>query len=73
MIRPKTRSTFGVHHPLGLRYIFQSRVNLIESSIRDHTRRHDLADDSPSEKILVIRYASLPSQIDMAKNKPDES
>ena len=46
LIRPKTRSTFGVHDPLGLRYLFQLRVNL--SPLRSHRRRHNFA-DTPSE------------------------
>ena len=46
LIRPKTKSTFGVHDPLGLRYIFQLRVNL--SPLRNHKRRHNFA-DTPSE------------------------
>ena len=36
LIRPKTKSTFGVHDPLGLRYIFQLRVNL--SPLRNHRK-----------------------------------
>ena len=46
LIRPKTKSTFGVHELLGLRYIFQLRVNL--SPLRNHKRRHHFA-DTPSE------------------------
>ena len=46
LIRPKTKSTFGVHDPLGLRYLFQLRVNL--SPLRSHKRRHNFA-DTPSE------------------------
>ena len=34
LIRPKAKSIFGVHDPLGLRYIFQLRVNL--SPLRNH-------------------------------------
>ena len=46
LIRPKTKSTFGIHDPLGLRYLFQLRVNL--SPLRNHKRRHNFA-DTPSE------------------------
>ena len=46
IIRPKTKNTFGVHDPLGLRYLFQLRVNL--SPLRSHKIRHNFA-DTPSE------------------------
>ena len=46
LIRPKTKSTFGVHDPLGLRYRFQLRMNL--SPLRNHKRRHNFV-DTPSE------------------------
>ena len=42
LIRPKIKSTFGIHDTLGLRYLFQLRVNL--SPIRSHKRRHTLSD-----------------------------
>ena len=45
LIRSKTKSTFGVHDPLGRRYIFQLRVNL--SPLRNHRRRHNFS-DTPS-------------------------
>ena len=41
LIRPKAKSTFAVHDPLGLRYIFQLRMNL--SPLRNHKRRHNFA------------------------------
>ena len=44
--RPKTKSTFGIHDPVGLRYLFQLRVSL--SPLRSHKFRHDFA-DTPSE------------------------
>ena len=37
LIRPKVKSTFGIHDALGLRYLFQLRVNL--SPLRSHKRR----------------------------------
>ena len=44
LIRPKIKSTFGVHE--GLPYLFQLRVNL--SPLRSHKRHHNFA-DTPSE------------------------
>ena len=38
IIRPKTKSIFGIHDPLGLRYLFQLRVSLSPS--RSHKMRH---------------------------------
>ena len=46
LIRPKIKSTFGIHDALGLRYLFQLRVNL--SPLRSHKRRHN-SSDTPSE------------------------
>ena len=46
LIRPKIKSTFGIHEPLGLRYIFQLRVKF--SPLRNHKRHHNFA-DTPSE------------------------
>ena len=40
--RPKPNSIFGVHDPLGIRYLFQLRVSL--SPLRSHKRRHNFAD-----------------------------
>ena len=45
LIRPKAKSTFRVHDPLGLRFLFQSREDL--SPLRNHKRRYDFA-DTPS-------------------------
>ena len=45
LIRPKTKSTFGVHDPLGLRFLFQLMVDL--SPLRNHKRRYNFA-DTPS-------------------------
>ena len=42
LIRPKIKSTFGIHDALGLRYLFQLRVNL--SPLRSHKRRHNFSD-----------------------------
>ena len=46
LIRPKIKSTFGIHDPSGLRYLFQLRVNL--SYFRSQKRRHNFS-DTPSE------------------------
>ena len=46
LIRPKIKSTFGIHDALGLRYLFQLRINL--SPLRSHKRRHNFS-DTPSE------------------------
>ena len=46
LIRPKTKSTFGVDDPLGLQYIFQLNGNL--SPLRNHKSRQNFA-DTPSE------------------------
>ena len=59
LIRPKIKSTFGIHDALGLRYLFQLRVNL--SPLRSHKRRHNFS-DTPSETcecnlgIIEIRH-----------------
>ena len=44
--RPKTKSTFSIYDPVGLRYLFQLRVSL--SPLRSHKFRHNFA-DTPSE------------------------
>ena len=44
--RPKTNSIFGIHDPVGLRYLFQLRVSL--SPLRSHNWRHNFI-DTPSE------------------------
>ena len=44
--RPETRSIFGIHDPMGLKYLFQLRVGL--SPLRSHKWRHNFA-DTPSE------------------------
>ena len=36
------KSTFGIHDALGLRYLFQLRVNL--NPLRSHKRRHNFSD-----------------------------
>ena len=46
LIRPKIKSTFGIHDALGLRYLFQLAVNL--SPLRSNKRRHDFS-ATPSE------------------------
>ena len=42
-------TTFGVHDPIYLRYIFQLRTCL--SNLRSHKKRHNFA-DTPSDKCL---------------------
>ena len=44
--RPKTKSIFGIHDPVGLRYLFQLRASL--SPLRSHKWRHNFI-DTPSE------------------------
>ena len=44
-ICPKAKSTFGVHDLLGLRFLFQLRVDL--NPLRNHKRRYNFA-DTPS-------------------------
>ena len=46
LIRPKIKSTFGIHNALRLRYVFQFYVNL--TPLRSHKRRHTFS-DTPSE------------------------
>ena len=45
LIRPKKRSIFGIHDPLGLWYLFQLRVGI--SSLRYHKKSHNFI-DTPS-------------------------
>ena len=58
LIRPKKKCIFGIHNPLGLRYIFQLRVGL--SPLRYHKNRHNFI-DTPSDICLCNqgRYQSL--------------
>ena len=42
LIRPKIKSTFGIHDALGLRYLFQLKLNL--NPLRSHKRRHNFSD-----------------------------
>ena len=44
--RPNSKSIFGIHDPVGLRYLFQLRVSL--SPLRSHKRSHNFI-DTPSE------------------------
>ena len=46
LIRPTPKSIFGVHHPLGFRYLFQLRVNA--SPLRSHKIHHNFF-DTPSD------------------------
>ena len=45
-IRPIQKNIFGIHDPVGLRYLFQLRVGL--SPLRHHKKLHNFA-DTPSE------------------------
>ena len=49
LIRPKIKCIFGIHDPLGLRYILQLRVGL--SFLRYHKNRHNFI-DTPSDICL---------------------
>ena len=49
MIRPKKKNIFGIHDPLGLRYLLQLRVGL--SPLRYHKKCHNFI-DTPSDICL---------------------
>ena len=49
LICPKAKSTFSVHDPLGLRHLFQLRVDL--SPLRSHKKCHNFI-DTPSDICL---------------------
>ena len=42
LFRPKSKSIFGVHDPIGLRYLFKLRVSL--SLLRSHKSRNNFID-----------------------------
>ena len=42
LIRPKNKSFFGIHDPIGLRYLFQLRLSL--SPLRIHKSHHNFVD-----------------------------
>ena len=46
LLRPKTKSIFGIHDPLGIRFLLQLRVSL--SPLRSHKKRHNFI-DTPSD------------------------
>ena len=46
LFRPKIKSIFGVHDPIGIRYLFQLRVSL--SPLRSHKNCHNFI-DTPSD------------------------
>ena len=46
LFRPKIKSIFGLHYPIGLRYLFQLRVGL--NPLRSHKSRHNFI-DTPSD------------------------
>ena len=45
-LRPNANSVFGIHDPIGLRFIFQLRVSL--SPLGNHKLRHNV-EDTPSD------------------------
>ena len=45
LIRPESKSVFKIHDPIGLRYLFQLRVNL--SPLKGHKWRYNFS-DTPS-------------------------
>ena len=49
LIRPKKRNIFGIHDPLGLRYLLQLRVGL--SFLKHHKKYHNFI-DTPSDICL---------------------
>ena len=49
MIRPKKKNIFGIHDPLGLRYLLQLRVGL--SFLKHHKKSHNFI-DTPSDICL---------------------
>ena len=46
LVRPKCRSIFKLHHPIGLKYMFQLRVGL--SALKAHKKAHNFL-DTPSD------------------------
>ena len=46
VLSPSDEKYFGIHNPVGLRYLFQLRVSL--SQLRSHKWRHNFS-DTPSE------------------------
>ena len=42
LFRPEAKKIFGIHDPLGIRYLFQLRVSL--SPLRSHKKRHNFID-----------------------------
>ena len=49
LVRPNLKSTFDLHDPVNLRYLFQLRLGL--SQLRYHKKRHNFA-DTPSDICL---------------------
>ena len=49
LIRPKKKNIFGIHDPLGLRYLLQLRIGL--SCLRYHKKCHNFT-DTPSDQCL---------------------
>ena len=49
LIRPEKRSTFDIHDPLGLRYLFYLRLGL--SPLRSHKNHHSFV-DTPFDKCI---------------------
>ena len=46
LFRPRRKSIFNIHDPMGLKYLFQLRVGL--SPLRSHKRSHNF-NDTPSD------------------------
>ena len=46
LFRPKIKSIFGIHDPLGIHYLFQLRVSL--SPLKSHKKHHNF-NDTPSD------------------------
>ena len=42
LVRPRSKSLYGLHDPIGVKYIFQLRVRL--STLKFHKKRHNFAD-----------------------------
>ena len=49
LIRSIGKNTYGIHDPIGIRYLFQLRVGL--SCLREHKRRHNFL-DTPTDQCL---------------------
>ena len=57
IIRPKKRSMFSIHHPIGIKWIFQLRVGL--SPLKSHKKRHNFQ-DTPDNKCVCTNAETTP-------------